>query len=62
MPAAESRLHDKNFAVNELKFNTEQVSSVIFLGYFVSKERIAPDPKNVEKNRKWETIIKHQTT
>ena len=43
------RLREKNFTITENKSNSKPVSSVNFLGYSVSKEGIAPDPKNVEK-------------
>ena len=49
MLAVKSRLHEKNFTINEKKSNSKPVSSVSFLGYSVSKEGIAPDPKHVEK-------------
>ena len=47
--AVKSRLREKNFTINEKKSNSKPVSSVSFLGYSVSKEGIAPDPKHVEK-------------
>ena len=49
MRAVKSQLCEKNFTVNEKKSNSKPVSSVNFLGYSVSKEGIAPDPKHVEK-------------
>ena len=49
MVAVKSRLREKNFTINEKKSNSKPVSSVSFLGYSVSKEGIAPDPKHVEK-------------
>ena len=49
MLAVKSRLREKNFNINEKKSNSKPVSSVSFLGYSVSKEGIAPDPKHVEK-------------
>ena len=49
MLAVKSRLREKNFTINEKKSNSKPVSSVSFLGYSVSKEGIAPDPKHVEK-------------
>ena len=48
MLAVKSRPQEKNVLNNEKKFNSKQVSSVSFLGYSVSKEGIAPDPKHVE--------------
>ena len=42
----------KKFTINEKKSNSKPVSSVSFLGYSVSKEGIAPDPKHVEKIKK----------
>ena len=39
----------KKFTINEKKSNSKPVSSVSFLGYSVSKDGIAPDPKHVEK-------------
>ena len=39
----------KKITINEKKSNSKPVSSVNFLGYSVSKEEIAPDPKHVEK-------------
>ena len=47
--AVKSRLREKNFTIHEKKSNSKPVSSVSFLGYSVSKEGIAPDPKHVEK-------------
>ena len=49
--AAKSRLREKNFTINGKKSNSKPVSSVSFLGYSVSKEGIAPDPKHVEKTK-----------
>ena len=49
MLAFKSRLRENNFSINEKKSNSKLVSSVSFLGYSVSKERIEPDPKHVEK-------------
>ena len=49
MLAVKSRLREKNFIINEKKSISKPVSSVSFLGYSVSKEGIAPDPKHVEK-------------
>ena len=49
MIAVKSRLRKKNFTNNEKKSNSKPVDSVSFLGYSISKERIAPDPKHVEK-------------
>ena len=49
MLAVNSRLREKNFFINEKKSNSKPVSSVSFLDYSVSKERITPDPKHVEK-------------
>ena len=49
MLAVKSRLREKDFTINEKKSNSKPVSSVSFLGYSVSKEGIAPDPKHVEK-------------
>ena len=49
MLAVKSRLREKNFTTNEKKSNSKSVSSLSFLGYSVSKEGIAPDPKHVEK-------------
>ena len=49
MLAVKSRLREKKFTINEEKSNSKLVSSVSFLGYSVSKEGIAPDPKHVEK-------------
>ena len=51
MLAVRSRLREKNFSINEKKSTSKPVSSVSFLGYSVSKEGIAPDPKHVEKIR-----------
>ena len=49
MLAVKSRLLEKHFTIIEKKSNSKPVPSVNFLGYSVSKERIAPDPKHVEK-------------
>ena len=49
MLAVKSRLHEKNVTVFEKKSNSKPVDSVSFLGYSISKERIAPDPKQVDK-------------
>ena len=49
MLAVKSRLREKNFTINEKKSNSKPVDSVSFLGYSISKEGIAPDPKHVEK-------------
>ena len=49
MLAVKSRLCEKNFTINEKKSNSKPDSSVSFLGYSVSKEGIAPNPKLVEK-------------
>ena len=60
MLAVKSRLREKNFNINEKKSNSKPVDSVSFLGYSISKEGIAPDPKHVEKmkNAKAPTINK----
>ena len=52
MLAVKSRLGEKNFTINEKKSNSKPVDSVSFLGYSISKEGIAPDPKHVEKKIK----------
>ena len=52
MLAVKSRLREKNFTINERKFNSKPVDSVSFLGYSISKKGIAPDPKLVEKTKK----------
>ena len=52
MLAVKSRLRKKNFTINETKSNSKPVESVSFLGYSISKEGIAPDPKNDEKIKK----------
>ena len=44
-----SQLREKDFTINEKKSNSKPVSSINFHGYSVSKEKIAPDPKLVEK-------------
>ena len=49
MLAVKSRLRVKNFTINEKKSNSKPVDSVSFLGYSMSKEGIAPDPKHVKK-------------
>ena len=49
MLAVKSRLREKNFTINEKKSNSKPVSRVSFLGYSVSKEGIAPDPKHFQK-------------
>ena len=49
MLAVKSRLREKIFTINEKKSNSKPVSSVSFLGYTVSKEGIAPNPKHVAK-------------
>ena len=49
MLAVKSRLREKHFTINEKKSNSKPVDSVSFLGYSISKEGIAPDPKHVEK-------------
>ena len=61
MLAVKSGLLEKNFTINEKKSNSKPVSSVSFLGYSVSKEGIAPDPKHVEKI-KCKTAINYETT
>ena len=48
MLAAKCWLREKIFTINEKKSNSKPVSSVSFLGYSVSKEGIAPDPKNAK--------------
>ena len=53
-----SRQREKNFPINEKKSNSKPVDSVSFLGYSISKERIAQDPKHVEKNAKAATYNK----
>ena len=52
MLAVKSRLREKRFTINEKKSNSKPVDSVSFLGYSISKEGIAPEPKNVEKKAK----------
>ena len=53
MLAVKSRLREKNFTITEKKSNSKPVDSVSFLGYSISKEGIAPDPKHVKiKNAK----------
>ena len=47
--AVKSQLRGKNFTINEKKYNSNSVDSVSSLGYSISKEGIAPDPKDVEK-------------
>ena len=49
MLEVKSRLREKIFTINEKKFNSKPVSGVSFLGYSVSNEGIAPNPKHVEK-------------
>ena len=49
MLAVKSRLREKNFTTNQKKSNSKPVDSLSFLGYSISKEGIAPDPKHVEK-------------
>ena len=49
MLAVKRRLREKIFIINEKKYNSKPISTVSFLGYSVSKEGIAPDPKHVEK-------------
>ena len=49
MLAVKSRLREKNFTINDKKSNSKPVDSVSFLGYSISKEGIAPNPKRVEK-------------
>ena len=49
MLAVKSRLSEKNFTIKKKKSNSKPVSSVSFLGYSVSRERIAPDRKHVEE-------------
>ena len=49
MHAVKSRLRGKKFTINEKTSNSKPVDSVSFLGYSISKEGIAPDPKHVEK-------------
>ena len=58
MLAVKSRLREKNFTINETKSNSKPVESVSFLGYSISKEEIAPDPKNDEIKK----MQKHQLT
>ena len=58
MLAVKSRLREKNFTINEKKSNSKPVDSVSFLGYSISKEGIAPDPKHLEKIK----MQKHQLT
>ena len=50
--AVKNQLREKNFTINEKKPNSKPVDSVSFLGYSISKEGIAPDPKHVEKKCK----------
>ena len=59
MIAVKSRLREKNFTINEKKSDSKAVNSLSFLGYSISKERKAPDPKHVEKIEK---MRKHQVT
>ena len=49
MLAVRSRLREKHFTINEKKSNSKPVDSVSFLGYSISKEGIARDPKHIEK-------------
>ena len=49
MLAVKSRLREKNFTINEKKYNSKPVDSVSLLRYFISKVGIVPDPKHVEK-------------
>ena len=49
MLAVKRRLREKNFTINEKKSNSQPINSVSILGYSISKEEIAPDPKHVEK-------------
>ena len=49
MLAVKSRLLEENFTINEKKCNSKPVDNVSFLGYSISKEGIAPDPKHGEK-------------
>ena len=49
MLAVKSRLHEKNFTINEKKSNSKPFDSVSFLEYSISKKGIAPDHKCVEK-------------
>ena len=58
MLAVKSRLHEKNFTINEKQSNSKPVDSVSFLGYSISMEGMAPDPKPVEKIK----MQKHQLT
>ena len=51
MLAVKSRLGGKNFTIIEKKSNSKPVDSFSFLGYSISKEGIAPHPKNVEKTK-----------
>ena len=56
MLAVKNRLREKNFTFNEKKSYSEPVASVSFLGYSISKEGIAPDPKLVENIKKFKSI------
>ena len=58
MLAVKSRLREKNFTINEKKSHSKPVDRDNFLGYSISKEGIAPDPKHVEKIK----MQKHQPT
>ena len=49
MLAVKNRLREKNFTINEKKSNSKSVDTDSFLGYSISKEGIAPDPKHNEK-------------
>ena len=55
MLAVKSRLREKNYTINENKSSSKPVDSVSFLGYSISKEGIASDPKHVEKIKKGES-------
>ena len=58
MLVVKSRLLEKNVTINEKKSNLKPVDSDSFLGYCISKEGIAPDPKHAEKIK----MQKHQLT
>ena len=58
MLVVKSRLLEKNFTINEKKSNSKPVDSDSFLGYSISKEGIAPDPKNADEIK----MQKHQLT
>ena len=51
MVAAKSRPREKSFKINEKKSNSKPFNNAIFLGYYISKEEIAPDPTHVHSNR-----------